>query len=133
MVAFIVIFISLVSTLWNARQPFPLVSLFPAIIASLAIFAGSGLFLQATAVSEDQPESDPKPSTWPRKILAVMSVFAVYLMFSQRNRAMLHPIDVLIFEGRAHHDEWLSKARVSTNLQEAVIEYRNRYHQHPPP
>ncbi|KAJ9245939.1 CAZyme family GT90 [Paecilomyces variotii] len=133
LVAFIVIFISLVSTLWNSTQPFPLISLFPALIASVTVFVGSGLFLQAVAVSENQSESSPKPSTWPRKILAVLAVFVLYLMFSQRNRAMLHPIDLLIFDGRNHHEKFLSQARVSNNLQEAVIEYRHRYKQHPPP
>lgn len=99
----------------------------------MTVFVGSCLFLQAVAVSENQSESSPKPSTWPRKILAVLAVFALYLMFSQRNRAMLHPIDLLIFDGRNHHEKFLSQARVSNNLQEAVIEYRHRYKQHPPP
>ncbi|KAL1884672.1 hypothetical protein Plec18167_002264 [Paecilomyces lecythidis] len=46
---------------------------------------------------------------------------------------MLHPIDLLIFDGRNHHDKFLSQAKVSKNLKEAVIEYRHRYKQYPPP
>ena len=44
-----------------------------------------------------------------------------------------HPIDILIHKASVIHDQFLEQASASKTLADAVLEYRARYHQHPPP
>ncbi|KAK2765368.1 hypothetical protein FQN54_008214 [Arachnomyces sp. PD_36] len=55
------------------------------------------------------------------------------LLFLQHSEAHYHPIDVLIFDGKDKHQQWVAQATGSPNLEHAVIEYQRRYNRQPPP
>ncbi|KAL8739775.1 MAG: hypothetical protein Q9190_007453, partial [Brigantiaea leucoxantha] len=79
----------------------------------------------------------------PRRLLRMS--FMVFILFgllflpannssNQRTYSKeTHPIDLLVTEAEAQHNEWLSQASASKSLEKCVTEYRHRYHQHPPP
>ncbi|KAL2002625.1 hypothetical protein VTN02DRAFT_6387 [Thermoascus thermophilus] len=131
--ALVLICLSLLSTLWNGRQPFPLTPSCPAVVPLLLISAGAALFLHAGTVSEEEPKASSRQRTWFRKVFFLMCGLGFYLAVQQHPRVMLHPIDLLISNGRGQHDAWLTQANSSSNLEEAMLEYRRRYNQHPPP
>ncbi|WEW58737.1 hypothetical protein PRK78_004205 [Emydomyces testavorans] len=54
-------------------------------------------------------------------------------VFLQNKDITYHPISSLITDAKNEHKQWITKASNSTNLKEAVIEYRRRYRQAPPP
>lgn len=53
--------------------------------------------------------------------------------FSRTNTIPYHPIDFLIRDSHTQHTLWLEQARTSSNLDQAVAEYRRRYVRPPPP
>lgn len=130
---FVIIYFSLAATLLDGQQPFPLIHSPNAVVAYLGIFATGALFFYARAVSEEEAKFLPKFNIVIR--LSLLPLLGVGLIFSllQPDVANLHPIDLLIFKGRAHHSTWLSQAKASQNLEEAVAEYERRYNQYPPP
>jgi hypothetical protein len=44
-----------------------------------------------------------------------------------------HPIDRLMWEAEINHETYVAQASASTNLKDAVRNYRKRYSRHPPP
>ena len=44
-----------------------------------------------------------------------------------------HPIDLLIFDAQPAHEAYLKQASSSKTLAEAIKNYKDRYHRHPPP
>lgn len=104
-----------------------------AVISLSAIAIGGLLFLCARTASEDEPKFLSGMNTFIR--LTFLFLFGVGLIYAvnQPSLANLHPIDLLIYEGRIRHDSWSSQAAASKSVKDAVWEYRRRYNQYPPP
>ena len=133
MAGFIAGYFSWASALFNGQEPFPFLPPSHAFVALAATFLGVLLFLCARTVSED----DQKPlygfNIFMRVLTSVMALIGLVLVFKQPELDNLHPIDLLIYDSRIHHDTWFAQARSSNDLAGAVREYRRRYNHHPPP
>lgn len=129
---FVSIYFSWASILFNGQEPFPLIRSSHAVISLSAVAAGGLLFLCSRAASEE-PKFLSGMNIFMRLAFLFLVGVGLILAVNQPSLAHLHPIDLLIYEGRVRHDSWLSQARASTSLKEAVWEYRRRYNQYPPP
>ncbi|OJJ47861.1 hypothetical protein ASPZODRAFT_151296 [Penicilliopsis zonata CBS 506.65] len=130
---FIGIFFPALLTIINNQQPFPFISPTSTALSFVAATLGLFLYLTAREVFEEEPESLLMVNKLIRCSLGLLLFVGLVFAIQHPSVAYLHSIDLLIYEGRLRHDLWLSQARGSTNLEEAVLEYRRRYNQHPPP
>ena len=131
--AFVAVYLSMISIMWAGERPFPMISIPLTVIAVLLLSTGAALFVIASAVSEDDPPVAPSATSWLLKLIFILCGFGLIVAFIQSNQPKLLPIDLLIYNGRSQHDMWLVQAKSSSSLEEAVLEYRKRYSQHPPP
>ncbi|RMZ40520.1 hypothetical protein AFCA_003781 [Aspergillus flavus] len=122
----------LASALFNG-QAFPLILASRAFAALLLTFLGVMLYLYGQTASEEEPQSLYGFNVFMRIFFSVIFGIVLILVAHQPSVANVHPIDLLIYEGRQHHDRWKSSANGSKNLAGAVAQYRARYNQHPPP
>ncbi|KKA25076.1 Capsular associated protein [Rasamsonia emersonii CBS 393.64] len=131
--AFVAIYLSLISIMLTGDHPFPNISVPLTITALVTLSASAALFVSANAISEDEPLVSSSATFWLLKAVFLLFGFGLIVACIQTNHPKLLPIDLLIYNGRSQHDLWLIQAKTSTNLEEAVLEYRHRYKQHPPP
>lgn len=120
------------SALFNGQEPFPLILASHAFAAFLLTFLGVMLYLCGQTASEE-PQFLYALNIIMRIFFSVMFGIGLILVAHQPSVANVHPIDLLIYQGRQHHDRWKSSANSSKNLAEAVAQYRVKYRQHPPP
>lgn len=102
----------------------------------MSIFAtslGTVLFFCSRTASRDESKPLYVWNIFIRVAIFIMAGIGMVFVFNQPSLGGLHPIDLLIYDSRTHHDTWLAQARSSENLSGAVREYRRRYGQHPPP
>ncbi|PWY87007.1 hypothetical protein BO70DRAFT_370024 [Aspergillus heteromorphus CBS 117.55] len=130
---FISLFFMWASALFNGQQPFPLIVASRAFAALFFTFAGGLSFLHSRTASEEEPQFLYRFNIAMRIIFTALVGIGLVLVTQQHSAAHLHPIDLLIYEGRQHHDQWLARANSSQNLADAVKQYRVQYNQHPPP
>lgn len=91
------------------------------------------IFLVGRTASEDEPQFLYRFNLFLRVLFAFMCGIGLILVANQPSDVNLHPIDLLIYEGRQHYQKFKSEAAASHNLGEAVQQYRARYNQYPPP
>ncbi|RAH70733.1 putative capsular associated protein [Aspergillus aculeatinus CBS 121060] len=130
---FVSLYYTWTATLFDGHQPFPLVTAPRAFAALLLNYLGGLSFLYARTVSEEEPQFLYRFNITLRVALTVMAGIGFIFVTQQGSVAHLHPIDLLIYEGRQHHDKWLHRANSSQTLADAVAQYRLQYNQHPPP
>lgn len=130
---FITIYTSSTAALIDVQHPFPLIYSSNAITAYFAVCAGMVTFLYVRAATEEDVKSLPKMNIMIRLSFVLLLGFGLIFAGLQPEVANVHPIDLLIFKSRIRHNDFISQARVSNGLKEAVEEYRRRYNQHPPP
>ncbi|XHF98209.1 hypothetical protein AWENTII_001774 [Aspergillus wentii] len=130
---FILGYFSWASALFNGQEPFPLILSSHALIALTITFIGVMVFLYSRTASEEEPKFLYPFNIFMRSFFLFIFGVGLILAFSQPSLVNTHPIDLLIYDSRNHHGAWLSQASSSTSLAEAVMEYRKKYNQHPPP
>ena len=130
---FVFLYFSWASALFHGQEPYPLITTFQATTSLLAIFIGGMLFLCGRTASDDEPKFLLGTNLVSRVSMSVLFGIGLILALRQPGLAHLHPIDLLIYDARVQHGNWLSQATNSKSLKGAVKEYRQRYHQHPPP
>ena len=130
---FISLYFTWASTLFNGQHPFPLILASRAFAALFFSFIGGLSFLYARTASEEEPQFLYRFNIAVRVIFTILSGIGLILVAQQHSAAHLHPIDLLVYEGRQHHDEWFARANRSQGLADAVRQYRVQYNQHPPP
>ncbi|KAE8351845.1 hypothetical protein BDV28DRAFT_12181 [Aspergillus coremiiformis] len=123
----------LASVLFNGQEPFPLVLASHAFVALLLTFLGVMLYLFGQTASEEEPLSLYGFNIFMRIFFSVIFGIGLILVAHQPSIVNVHPIDLLIYEGRQHHSRWKANANGSKNLAGAVAQYRAKYSQHPPP
>ncbi|KAL5366654.1 hypothetical protein BJX96DRAFT_40656 [Aspergillus floccosus] len=130
---FLSVYFTWSSELFNGQEPYPLIRASQAFFSLLSAFAGMMIFLFGRTASEDEPQFLYGFNLFLRLLFTFMFGVGLILVTHQPSDVNLHPIDLLIYEGRQHHQKWASEAKGSRNLAEAVQQYRTRYNQHPPP
>lgn len=66
-------------------------------------------------------------------ILFVLLAISTYPGWWRSSKVNFHPIDMLIYEAKLQHEEYLANATQSRSLEDAVTQYRQRYMRIPPP
>ncbi|KAL4739157.1 hypothetical protein BDV11DRAFT_215436 [Aspergillus similis] len=130
---FIASYFNLMSTLIEGQEPFPLIPASHAFAALSLSCLGGFLFLLSRTASEEEPQFLHRLNLILRLTIAVMFGTGLIWVLGQSRLGHTHPIDLLIHEAARSHDMWLKTAKESSNLAEAVQQYRMRYNQHPPP
>ncbi|KAK2867824.1 hypothetical protein FQN49_003432 [Arthroderma sp. PD_2] len=81
--------------------------------------------------------ASPDPFLFPAFIFRFLFIISIIQSLSwtvfQERVTPQHPINVLMTNARQEHAQWLAEAKHSSNLQEAVSEYKERYGLLPPP
>lgn len=65
--------------------------------------------------------------------LFIIMLVLTYPGWWRRGKVNFHPIDMLIYEAKLQHEEYKLQTTRSRTLEEAVVEYRQRYVRNPPP
>lgn len=130
---FVAGYFSWISALFNGQEPYPYLPPSHAFISIFATSLGTVLFFCSRTASGDEQRPLYVWNIFIRVSIVIMTGIGMVFVFNQPALGSLHPIDLLIYESRNHHDTWLSQAHRTENLAGAVREYRKRYKQHPPP
>ncbi|KAH8431777.1 putative capsular associated protein [Aspergillus melleus] len=130
---FVLVFFSWTSVLFNGQEPFPPVLASCAFVALLFAFIGAVEYLFSRTASEDEPDFLYRFNVFLRVLFSCLFGIGLILVAHQPELVNLHPIDLLVYDARAHHDNWAKAAHSSNNLTQAVEQYRVKYNQHPPP
>lgn len=124
---------TLLSQIWIAAHPFPPLDTFTAICAVFFLHGAGYLYLRPSFSQSLDTKRPPRLSSWLRwGTFLSLGAFLTFTISHTQNTDY-HPINNLISNAKYEHQQWVSKAGKSTNLGEAVVEYRRRYHQLPPP
>lgn len=110
---------------WRHVQPFPPASEGPAFLMYCCAIIGFTLLISGAAFTHTPP--------WFLALLAVPLVLRSIGWMAHTSYATFHPIDMLIYDAKALHEEYVAGASSSTNLSAAVENYQVRYKRHPPP
>ena len=63
----------------------------------------------------------------------IILIVSTYPGWSRNDQVNFHPINMLIYQAKAQHDQYRRHATESKSLEEAVAQYRTRYERNPPP
>ncbi|KAK3719020.1 hypothetical protein LTR37_004583 [Vermiconidia calcicola] len=74
-----------------------------------------------------------KVSSWLYLALLILFLTRAAFWASQSTSVNYHPIDLLMYDAQFAHEVYIKQASSSTNLAEAVQNYKERYNRHPPP
>lgn len=123
---------------WTHLLPFPAGHAGLAFLAfSLAMFAFTFYFHMGTTSEVDEQRTRQltfkQAPAW--LYLSMLCLFAVQtgLWAVHSSKVGYHPIDLLIWDANTQHEAYVNQTSASTNLKEAVRNYRKRYSRHPPP
>ncbi|KAI9726247.1 MAG: hypothetical protein M1834_009076 [Cirrosporium novae-zelandiae] len=121
-----------ITYMWRNSYPFPSIPSGAAFLSIFLIMVAMTTFSAARTVESRYRNHVLLPSWFHTLIMfGVLSGLIISLRASKR--AAYHPIDLLIFQAKAQHEDWAKQASVSQTLEEAIIEYRRRYRKNPPP
>ncbi|ORY66537.1 uncharacterized protein BCR38DRAFT_182637 [Pseudomassariella vexata] len=108
------------------------------LIASVVVVFGPGVLLHhAKPLGRPQPPSDRPRPFYRSKFFVLAGLTALLLTFQAilwgDSRTSPNFPTYVLYEARAMSENWISKAKQSNTLDEAVLEYRTRYGVPPPP
>ncbi|GAB7364171.1 hypothetical protein MBLNU230_g4722t1 [Neophaeotheca triangularis] len=123
---------------WANSHPFPPVSYGTGFLAALLLTIAFLAYFYADTGSVERSKSTTKPTfkdvpTWLYLVLLALLITRTCLWMYRTTSVAYHPIDLLMYEAGISHETYLNESSDSTTLKQAVMNYRNRYVQHPPP
>ncbi|KAJ6005279.1 hypothetical protein N7451_003223 [Penicillium sp. IBT 35674x] len=130
---FMFIYFPAVSTLLFRQLPFPFISMDHAVFPFATSTAGAVLFLLARIVSQEESKSLYRANITLQVTFITLCSIGLIFASTKHHFSHTHPIDLLVHKATIQFDRFSEQAAKSRSLEEAVFEYRNRYHQHPPP
>lgn len=114
---------------WTAQLPFPPMPTKGTILSFLLIYI-AWLFYERI----NQSVASRRRTGIGRHILYFSVVMiAVFPSFLRTNQMTFHPIDLLIYNARLQHNNYVQYQTQSHGLEDAVAQYRRRYSIPPPP
>ncbi|KAK2747524.1 hypothetical protein FQN57_002016 [Myotisia sp. PD_48] len=131
--AFLAVYSSIMVNILIVMRPYPSHSTFLALLSTTILHAAGYLYIKPSTL----PDLDtPRPSILTRLLrwTFILSCGASLIMISvQETGTNPHPISILMSNAKRNQGLWIAQAGHSTNLSEAVSNYRTRYNQLPPP
>ncbi|KAK8123305.1 hypothetical protein PG999_003223 [Apiospora kogelbergensis] len=105
--------------------------------ATAIVFWGTGALLQYASLPNPAPQSSGKGPLHRNKYIGIASLVllgvAVQTLIGIRSQHRSDDISRIITNARAESDKWIAGAKKSSNLAEAVSEYKERHGIPPPP
>ncbi|KAH8700617.1 hypothetical protein BGW36DRAFT_374562 [Talaromyces proteolyticus] len=132
-VSFLVLGLTLTRSMIVEIPPFIQISISTVTFIFFALTVASSLFLSASAIFEVESKFTQTMKLWSFKMLLVLCAGGLLSMLILKSQSQILPIDVLIRDGKSRHDLYLTQAKVSQDLEGAILEYKRRYKQYPPP
>lgn len=126
-----------ITSSWHNMHPFP-----PASESSSYFFYCCAIIAFATIlITQSVSDQHSRHSRvvfrripgWFIALLFILFMTRTILWFGHTSHVNFHPVDMLIFEAKARHGQYISWACSSTDLSGAVERYKVRYGRHPPP
>lgn len=122
---------------WTNYYPYPPKSDGRSLLAVLGmLIAASACFFGETASPSSASSSKVTFSRLHAMLFAVpllLFLARASLWYSHSGQVNFHPIDLLIYEGKAQHTAWLAQASASNSFFTASRKYKQRYQRPPPP
>lgn len=123
---------------WNNPLAFPPSHSGPGFFATCIAMLGFATYLHLETLEHKTFGNHPalftkKVSSWLYLTLLILFFIRAALWASQSNSVNYHPIDLLMYDAQFAHEAYIKQASSSTNLAEAVQNYKERYNRHPPP
>ncbi|KAF2772118.1 hypothetical protein EJ03DRAFT_267334 [Teratosphaeria nubilosa] len=138
LITFVAVTATVTSFAWRNPHPFPTINTSASLVAACLLILGIALYLHVNSTTEER-YSGPRGALC-RKVplvvyLALLVLFLIRTAFwvSRGTHVSYHPIDLLIYEAQAAHEDYRNRAASSLNLEEAVQSYKVKYGRDPPP
>jgi hypothetical protein len=118
--------------------PFPLGYPGLALLAIILAAVGFTFYLHMGLTSEADEQkvrqlTFQKAPAWLYLAMLCLFLLQACLWAVHSSKVGHHPIDRLMWEADTHHEAYVAQASASTDLKNAVRNYRKRYSRHPPP
>lgn len=115
--------------IWTHRNPFPPTPVSAAILSFLLIFFGRWSYRR---IQQALGEKESMRSS--RQVYLFLTLCALlFPAWMKKGYIHYHPIDMLIYDGKLHHDKYVTTLGSTESLAETVDRYKERYNRNPPP
>ncbi|OCT46929.1 capsular associated protein [Cladophialophora carrionii] len=115
--------------IWSHKNPFPPMPISTTTFAFLLIFFGRWTYRR---VQQALGEKDPI-RTSRQVFLFIILCILLSPAWRKKDYTHFHPIDMLMYDAKLHHDRYLETVGDTASLGETVARYRQRYNRNPPP
>lgn len=115
--------------IWSYRNPFPPVPTSATIFAFLLILSGQWTYRR---IQQALGEKDALRTSRQLLLLVLFCTF-IFPAWRKQDYIHFHPIDMLMYDAKNHHDKYLETVGDTGSLAESVFRYKERYHRNPPP
>lgn len=114
---------------WSYSAPFPLVSPGATMFAFTLVYFGWRTF----ECSRQYLHMDKQHPFHRQVVTVLMLLVATYPCWSSSTIVRTHPIDTLIDKANMQHESYKQTMKLGNSLQDAVVQYKERYKMRPPP
>lgn len=115
--------------IWSHKNPFPPTPLSTTTYSFLLIFSGRWTYRRIQqSLGEKEPMRVSRQS-----LLLVLLCTLIFPAWLKKGYTHFHPIDLLIYDAKIHHDNYLQTVGSTSSLAETVERYQQRYNRNPPP
>lgn len=115
--------------IWSHRNPFPPTSISTTTFSFLLAFFGLWALQRV-----QQALGQKRPMSLSRQTLFFILICILIIpSWLKQNYVHFHPINLLMYDAKLHHDKYLETVGNTTSLAETVDRYKQRYNRNPPP
>ncbi|KAK6365700.1 hypothetical protein LTS17_011087 [Exophiala oligosperma] len=115
--------------IWSHRNPFPPTPLSTTTFSFLFVFWGWLAYRHSQqAVGDRTPLSASRQT-----LLFLLLCILIFPALRKNSYVHYHPIDMLIYDAKIHHDNYLQSVGSTSSLSDTVARYKQRYNRNPPP
>ncbi|EXJ88609.1 hypothetical protein A1O1_05539 [Capronia coronata CBS 617.96] len=115
--------------IWLHKSPFPPIPAFATTLSFFLVFFGRWSYHRIQQALGERDRS--KPSR--HMLLFIFLCVLLFPAWSKKSYVHFHPIDLLIYDAKIHHEEYLKALGNTTSLSETVTQYKQKYNRNPPP
>lgn len=116
--------------IWRTRKPFPPTPWAFSILPFLLIFAGHVTFTKIKEELEPKTRLLALANGYVKMLVLTLSISPA---FFKTGTVPYHPINMLIYQAKAQHEDFTKYVTQSHSLEDADAQYRRRYTRNPPP
>ena len=115
--------------IWSYRNPFPPIPTSATTLSFLPIWFDSWTHLR---IQQVLGEKEPRGAFRQTALFLLLGILLAPAWL-KKDYVYFHPIDMLIYHARIHHEKYLQNLGSTASLAETVVRYKQKYHRNPPP